>query len=344
MQNNKPTINKIEQLNIETSGVCDLKCPMCPQSVGREKDFLVMSDLELIKSAIDQAIPLGLKYVNFGGGGEPLLFKQLGEVISYLKERNINTLIYTNGTQLTPEYFEKLCISGLTICKVSCHGWDRESFSRWMSKDYFDQIRNSLIDCKKILDNNNYDTTLQTHHLINDIDNVDFQLEMYRKNWVDYTGLETEIWLMHNWGGLVDKKTENLLSDKYNVPRWEIYKTRTKRSCGRPLANTVELRAGGVDGKKGAVVPCNIVMGHDSKAVMGHLSETPLMDIMNGEIFQNFRDIHLKRDFDELDVCKDCDQLIDAEEILIWTNIEGRNYGESRVSKIEYLEAEKNYQ
>ena len=339
----KLTIDKIEQINIELSGSCNLRCPMCPQSIGREKDFFKMSDFDLITNVVDQAIPLGLKFVNFGGGGEPTLYKQLPDIISYLKERNVDTLIYTNGTKLTPDYFETLCKSGLTICKVSCHGWDRESFAKWMSKDYFDEIRNSLIQCKKILKDNNYDTCLQTNHLINDMDQVDFQLKMYIKNWVEYTGLETEIWMNHNWGGLTDKDTGELLSDNYNIPRLDMYKTRNKRSCGRPLANTVELRAGGIGNKKGAVVPCNIVMGHDSKAVLGHASETPLMEIMNGKEYQHVRDVHLRKAFDELDYCKDCDQLIDADEILIYTNIKGREYGESRISKIKYLEAEKTY-
>jgi len=84
-------------------------------------------------------------------------------------------------------------------------------------------------------------------------------------------------------------------------------------------------------------------MGHDSKAVLGHASETPLMEIMNGEAYQHVRDVHIRKDFDELDFCKDCDQLIDADEILVWTNIKGREYGHSRISNINYLEAEKTY-
>ena len=335
-------IKKIEQINIEVSGVCNLRCPMCPQFFGREKDFLKMTDKDMIFSVIDQAIPLGLQFVNFGGGGEPLLYKDLPEIINYLYKRNVKTLIYTNGTKLTPKYFEKLCESGLTICKVSCHGWDRDSFKHSMSKDYFDEIRDSLIECKEIIKQNNYKTYLQTHHLINDKDNIKFQLKMYLKNWVEYTGLETEIWLNHNWGGLTNKDGD-LLSDNYNVPRWEMFKSRAKRSCGRPLANTVELRSGGLDGKKGAVVPCNIVMGHDSKAVMGHASDQSLMEIMNGEEYQKVREIHLNKKFDELDYCKDCDQLIHAEDILVWTNIRNRKMGESRISNIDYFNAEEQY-
>ena len=51
----------------------------------------------------------------------------------------------------------------------------------------------------------------------------------------------------------------------------------------------------------------------------------------------------MKRNFDELDYCKDCDQLIHAEDILVWTNIKGRQMGESRISNIDYFEAENLY-
>ena len=47
---------------------------------------------------------------------------------------------------------------------------------------------------------------------------------------------------------------------------------------------------------------------------------------------------------DEIDYCKDCDQLIDVEDALVWTNVPGRVYGESRISGISYVGAEKDWQ
>ena len=73
-------INKIEQLSIELAGGCNLACPMCPQAIGRENEFLGVLPFELFKKAVDEALPLGLKYVNLGGSGEPLLYKKLNEV------------------------------------------------------------------------------------------------------------------------------------------------------------------------------------------------------------------------------------------------------------------------
>ena len=321
-------IDSIEQLNIELAGGCNLACPMCPQSSGREKEFLGNLPFDIFKKAIDEALPLGLKYVNLGGSGEPLLYNQLNEVVSYLSQNNLVSLIYTNGIWLTPEKFEQLCQAGLSAAKVSCQGWDRESYAKWMSTDKYDEVRGNLKKCSAILKNNSqYTTFLQTNHLIHDYDKLEYQKECYINNWIKYLDVGGEIWMTHNWSGQYDA-----------IPRHEIYETRKKRSCGRPLANVLEIRAGGLDKKRGAVVPCPNVLGQDSKAVMGHLQDMSLIDVATSEKFQHLRTVHIKKQFDEIDYCRDCDQLIESPEALVWTNIDNRQYGESRISNIHYVE------
>jgi len=323
------TIHEIKQINLEVAGGCNLRCPMCPQSTGREKEFLKRLPLEEFRKIIDQAIPLGLKYVTLNGSGEPLLHTELEEAVAYLTERGLSSLIYTNGTRLTPERFERLCQAGLTVCKVSCMGWDRESYAKWMSVDAFEQVRTNLKACVEILKAKGYVTLLQTNHLIHDYDKLEYEKQMYLDNWVRYLGVKAEIWLTHNWAG-------QYAND--GVKREQTFQGRRRRSCGRPLAPVIEIRAGGLGNKHGAVVPCPYVLGIDSKGVMGHTEDTPLMDIVNGEPMQALRAAHLRGDFDSVDYCKNCDQLLEIEESLVWTNIEGRTYGTSRVSLVSYLD------
>ncbi len=319
---------EIKQINLEMAGGCNLKCPMCPQSFGREKDFLKRLPLEEFHKIIDQAIPQGLQYVNLSGSGEPLLHTGLEDAVRYLAERKITSMIYTNGTRLTPQRFESLCQAGLTLCKVSCQGWDRDSYAKWMSMDAFDQVREQLTICMQIRKEKGYATYLQTNHLVHDYDQREFQTQQYIKNWVEYLGCEGEIWLEHNWSGQY----------KEAIPRDGIFRGREKRSCGRPMGGVLEIRAGGLEGKYGAVVPCPFVLGQDSKAVMGHTSELPLMEIVNGEPMKALRKAHVEGNFDAVDYCRNCDQLLEVKEALVWTNIPGRTYGPSRVSGINYLD------
>ena len=324
-------IKEITQLNMEVFGGCNLACPMCPQGSddGREKDFKKSLHEDLFKKIVDEAIPLGLKYVNLSGSGEPLLNKKLENFVEYLAKKKLVSMIYTNGQLLDKKRFESLCQAGLSIIKVSCMGWDRESYRYWMSKDSFDMVRENLKECLSVLNEKNYKTQLQTNHLIQDNNEKRHQFNEYKRNWIDYLNIKGEIWMAHNWSGLYDKEEISRKGDGSKIIE--------KRSCGRPLSGVIEVRAGGIGKSKGAVVPCPNVLGHDSIAVLGHLDENSLEQVVNGEKYRELRKKHIEKKFDEIDYCKNCDHLIEYPDSLVWTNIEGRKYGTSRISLLNYL-------
>ena len=320
-------LNKIDQLNIELAGNCNLKCKMCTQASGREADFLSKLPVDLFYKAVDEALPLGLKYVTLGGSGEPTIYQGLDKLIRYLSDNNVETLMYTNAVALKEDKFRKYCESGLGVLKISAQGWDRESYKEWMSIDAYDKMRDKISRFQDIIAKNNYEILIQTNHLIHDSNMLEFQKDQYIKNWVEYLGIQAEIWIDHNWSGAYEQET---------IKRKDKYTDRKKRSCGRPLSNIIEIRAGGLNGKHGAVVPCPNVLGVDSLAVMGHLQDSSLMEIVNGEMMNSLRESHVNETFDT-EYCKNCDQLLDIPESLVWTNIEERNYGESRVSGMKLV-------
>ena len=338
MDINTYEIKQIKQINIELAGGCNLECPMCPQSgAGREKEFKKVMSFDLFKKIIDESIPFGLEFVSIAGSGEPTLSMHLAESVSYLHARNIKSLIYTNGIRLDLAFFEKLCESGLSVLKVSCQGWDRESYLHWMSIDAYDEMRAKLLAFKAILDSQGrFKTMLQTNHLIQDYSQLEYQKEMYLKNWVNYIGGYAEIWKAHNWSGLYSISAISRIGISGNKP---LSDQPVKRSCGRPLSEVLEVRAGGLDGHSAAVVPCPNVLGRDSEAVLGHVDKSDVYSIFNGEKYKDLRKAHVEKDFDRIDYCKDCDHLISFPEALVWTNIPGRTYGESRVSGIPYVTA-----
>ena len=46
------------------------------------------------------------------------------------------------------------------------------------------------------------------HKIVLDIQDYkerDFQLNEYKKNWIDYLNIKAEIWMAHNWSGIYDK-------------------------------------------------------------------------------------------------------------------------------------------
>ena len=322
-------IEKIEQLNIELAGNCNLKCKMCTQASGREESFLSKLPVDLFYKAVDEALPLGLKYVNIGGGGEPTIYRDLDKLIRYLTDNNVVTLMYTNAITIKENKFRKFCDAGLGALKISAQGWDRESYKEWMSIDAYDKIRGKILEFQEIIAKNNYPMLIQTNHLIHDTNQLEFQKNQYIKNWVDYLGIQAEIWIDHNWTGSFDQEE--------SISRKNKFFNRKKRSCGRPLSNVVEIRAGGLESKHGAVVPCPNVLGRDSTAVMGHIQDSSLMEILNGSKMNSLREEHINETFNT-EYCKNCDQLLDIPESLVWTNIKDRKYGESRISGMKLVQ------
>ena len=144
-----------------------------------------------------------------------------------------------------------------------------------------------------------------------------YAVEQYIKNWVDYTGAKSEIWMMHNWSG------------EYEV----VYERRKdkRRSCGRPTASMLQVRAGGLDKHQGAVVPCCMVLGNDKEATLGHLDTNTIQEILDSKEYQELIRAHEEERFDDISYCKNCDQLWEAPESLVWTNIDNRKYNTSKV-------------
>lgn len=306
--------NLITNAGVEINGGCNYACTMCPQAEGREKEFLQKLPLSLFESICEQLQETGCKDINLQGSGEPLLNRNIDEYIKIATKYKIDCSIVTNGFLLTEEMADKLIDAELKHIRVSVIGYDRETYKKWMSKDAFKQVyRNCRAFIKK---SERSETFISSYHLILDDNKKQQEIDAYKMNWITPLNIQAEIWQMHNWGGLYNSPF------KREAPQ--------KRSCGRPFAPYINIRAGGLEGKKGAVVPCCFVLGQDSKAVLGHLETESLLEIWKGTKFTELRKLHKEGRFDEIDYCKDCDQLYENPESLVWTNIEGKKYGQHK--------------
>ena len=113
---------------------------------------------------------------------------------------------------------------------------------------------------------------------------------------------------MHNWSGNFSNPN----------PR----KKSSRKSCGRPFAPEITIRAGGAPGRVAAMVPCCQTLGppNEEKSILGHLDNQSFEDVYFGEKYEALRDAHSKKEFDKIDYCKDCDFLYEDPEVLVWSN------------------------
>jgi pyruvate-formate lyase-activating enzyme len=314
---------EIKQLDLELNGGCNYKCPMCPQADGREKDFLKKLPFDVFTKVVDDAMQYGLDTVSLHGSGEPTLNRDMPKFVKYVKDKGIKCLSFTNGYRLTEEVSRELIEAGIDVLRISCIGYDRGSYAHWMSMDSFQEVRDNV---KRFVDLNREmggKSEVHIHHLITDIENKDQEITSYRENWSDYTGAKSEIWLMHNWAGSeieLGYHREAMVAAADN-----------RRSCGRPFSPLLQVRAGGLDGHTAGVVACCMVLGKDSEGVLGHLDTSTIAEVISGEAYTTLRDAHTNKRFNDISYCANCDQLYDVPESLVWTNIDGREYGQSKV-------------
>lgn len=88
-------------IELEFSKRCNLKCKYCYAYAG-EKLSNELS-LQEIKAVIDQAANLGAKKIVLLGGGEPLMYETIPEIVKYIYEKRLQQTIFTNGILLTKE-------------------------------------------------------------------------------------------------------------------------------------------------------------------------------------------------------------------------------------------------
>jgi hypothetical protein len=204
--------------------------------------------------------------------------------------------------------FMRECVdAGLSYYRFSVIGYDQLSYMTWMNRNAFHKIREQAREMVEYCKDK--ETTVASYHLILDENNLDFELESYKNNFINYAGTQAEIWKMHNWSGVYDpaygRKGE-------------------RKTCGRPFSPDLVIRAGGLESKTGAVHPCCQVLGQDDKAVLGHLSEQTIDEVWNGVEYTKLREQHLSGDYP--DYCKGCDFLLDDPEVLVWSNSQRTTY------------------
>lgn len=60
------------------------------------------------------------------------------------------------------------------------------------------------------------------------------------------------------------------------------------------------------------------------------------VETLNGEPMRALRAAHLRGDFDSVDYCRNYDQLYEARESLVWSNVPGRTYGVNALTGTAY--------
>jgi radical SAM protein with 4Fe4S-binding SPASM domain len=301
---------KLKRVVMEVFGGCNYTCQMCPQSnPGRGSSFTRKMPLVEFKRILNELVPkYGNPQINLEGSGEPTMAKDLPEYVKAVKEKGLKCFMYCNGARLNGKFMRDVVDSGIDFIRISVIGYNKEKYNQWMNVDNFDLIISNLIELKQYISESKSKCKVSTYHLILDPTKVNEEINEYKNNVINKVGNTGYIWKMHNWSGNYNNKNLRLATDR--------------RSCGRPFAPELTIRAGGQSGRSSAIVPCCQTLGppNEEKSILGHMDKQTFEEIYNGEKWNKLRNAHTNKKFDEIDYCKNCDFLYNDPEVLVWSN------------------------
>lgn len=301
---------QLERIVMEVFGGCNYTCQMCPQSnPGRGKSWTRKMPISEFERILDEIVPkYGTPQINLEGSGEPTMAKDLDKYIQIVKKRKLKCFMYCNGARLNGDFMKRVVDAGIDFIRISIIGYNRELYKKWMNIDNFELIKKNVVELQDYIKKSSSKCNVSTYHLITDNNNIKDEIKLYNQNVISQVKSIAYIWKMHNWSG--------------NYSNTNPRKPTDRKTCGRPFAPEITIRAGGSSGRTSAMVPCCQTLGppNEEKSILGHLDKESFENVYWGEAYNKLRSAHMEKKFDDIEYCKNCDFLYSDPEVLVWSN------------------------
>ena len=266
-------------IRVESTNYCNSNCIMCPHSrLTRPKAVMSVS---LFRKIVDECAAHGLRKMHLHNFGEPLLDDTLAEKLRIARDAGIGKIkLFTNGSLLTGDRLDALLDAPPNEIKISIDGATKKTFeSIRVGLDYDAVCRNvlALMEAKRRRAPG-LGVILTWVTVARNRDEVD----AFRRQWrgkVDGVVIEPE----HNWA-----------SDAHSDRNGSMH------ACLRPFESMTILATGKVS------LCC---MDWDGTVDLGDVTTQRLEDIWRGERFEEIRRAHMRRDFSELAICRNCSKI-----------------------------------
>ncbi len=281
---NKQMIDFPIHLDIETTNICNLLCPMCPRTIAIANDSF--SQLEYMSREnydhiIDQAVQHGAQSIKLNYLGEPLLHKEIVHQISYAKKQGIvDTMLNTNASVLTKELGQEMLEAGLDNLFVS--------FDAINPDDYEKQRPGTSLG--KVIDN--VYNFIKLRNEIRPSCQVRLSMVMYKNaKWkAQFEGLKAM------WKGLADAVGYGFYVEREQTEQ-QTFPEVKGFYCAQPFQRMFLKINGNV------TICC---VDDKDETVVGNWREQSLYDIWNGTKYSQFRQQHAEGKYYDIEMCRKC--------------------------------------
>jgi len=291
------------EIEIEVTTICDAKCVMCP----RDEYLFPFKSMEfpLFKKILDDAVAGGAVSILLCGFGDIFLDKGLEEKLKYCKKTYPHIQLYTPSTtsRLIPRNLH--LIGYFSTLKISMYGMSKRSYEAvhrgTLKFETVWQNIHNILEYRKTMDHSLY---VAMNFVV--LPENAHEMDAWREYWEPLVD-EVQIWKPHNYGGIEDHQFHPADTSK-------------KKSCGRPFGGSLCAH------NDGDVSVC--CFDNDHKLVIGNLKNQTLTEVLASDALRHIQEVHRSGEFDSSDlICKNCDQLIDRQDALIYASNKDRKVG-----------------
>jgi radical SAM protein with 4Fe4S-binding SPASM domain len=291
-------------LMIEPTNACNLRCPLCPTgrgTLGRKTTFL---SLGVYRKCIDELAPYLIE-VNVSNYGEPMMHRDLPEMIAYAKATGSRVAIGCNAHFLNEESSRKLIESGLDQVYISFDGLDQETYEKYRVRGDFRRVVEgvkALLAQRTALHRTNPFVELQFLVMKHNEGQIDAFRAMADEIGADRRIIKPVSFNVADWDDPDTRKaygeffpdTEDYRVYRHEGGEWH-WKKEQLAFCTAPWRSLTVLADGGI------VPCCRDPRGHYT---MGNVADG-VLKAWNGARFRAFRKSMVERR-DRMPICKVC--------------------------------------
>lgn len=141
-------------VEISPTAYCNHNCSFCGLDFAHTKDRI---EVDALETTIEEFGRLGVKSVMFAGEGEPLLYREMPEILKLCKHHEIDTSLTTNLVPMTTDSAEAI-LENCKWIKVSINGGNKETYTQihGAKPDDFERVlmnMKTLSGCRGMYDN-----------------------------------------------------------------------------------------------------------------------------------------------------------------------------------------------
>lgn len=266
-------------LIIESTGKCNLKCPMCPRQLSpypaEDMDFEMFARLiDEVKDHSEMVFPWGL--------GEPLINPDLFRMLEYCRQAGMYTVVSTNATLLDEERGRRLIESGLNNLIIAFDGTTPEVYEKYRKNARFDKVRANILRFLELKQELKSDLFVVLQMV---------RLPENRSQVADYQ----RMWSIPGVDEVRIKEDEIVIPGVALEDRVSSHQRRNP--CYQLWQGPVHIDY------KGDFRPCCHM--YDTEPV-GNVAESSLFELWNSEQLVELRNAHLEGDLSRFPHCRNC--------------------------------------